>query len=172
MHKKVLALCAILPMFFLSSCSKNLLPAAKEPVLNFSSTGSFLENENMVNFNLRAQESNDIFLEITSPKGAEGLTFKKQNGNIAVNYKNLEIKNDSHNIIFGSSIADILDVLERFAQKNALNIISTENGVSTYSGSNENGNFEIDLFDSSGFIKELRFLKHNLVVNFSDHENL
>lgn len=119
-----------------------------------------------------AQENNDSTIQITSPPGAEGLTFKKQNGEVIVTYKNLEIKNNNANIISGSFVSDILDILEHFEKKNTMNIISSENGISTYSGTMESGNFEIDLYDSSGFMKEIRFLKHNLVVQLSDHEKI
>lgn len=162
----------VLPVFFLSSCSREILPSSKSPVLNFSAMGSFLENESIVNFNLTFKEQNEILIEIVSPPGAQGLTFKKENGKVVVKYKDLEVKNESSNLISGSFISDILDILEYFEKNSTLNVIATENGVSTYSGSTDSGNFEIDMYDSSGFIKEIRFLKHNLVVKLSDHKQL
>lgn len=161
-----------LPVFFLSSCSNEILPSNKSPVLSFSSVGSFIENENVVTFNLIAKDKDDISLEIVSPSGANGLTFKKYNDKTAVSYRNLEVKNDEVDIIKGSFISDILNILRYFEQKSNLNIISSENGISTYSGTIENLNFEVEVYDSSGFIKEIRCLKHNLVVKLSDHERI
>ena len=161
-----------LPVFFLSSCSNEILPSNKSPVLSFSSVGSFIENENVVTFNLVAKDKDDITIKIISPAGAQGLTFKKNNDKTVVSYKDLEVKNDEVDIIKGSFISDILNILRYFEQKSALNVISSENGITTYSGTMESGDFEVEVYDSSGFIKEIRCLKHNLVVTLSDHERI
>lgn len=172
MLRKILFIGMILPIFFLSSCSKEILPSNKSPILNFSANGSYLENETLINFKLDVKSNNDISLQIISPEGANGLTFKKENGKVDVSFKNLEVKNDNFNLIDGSYISYILNILESFEKNNTLNIISSENGISTYLGEIDGANFEIDVYNSSGFIKEVRFLKHNITVNLFDHKEL
>ncbi len=61
------------------------------------------------------------------------------------------------------------EVLESLSDNNNYNFISTENTISILSGKcKTSGNYEVQIYDSSGYIKEIKMPSKNLVISFSE----
>lgn len=160
----------VLPIFFLSSCSGKNSYVKIDPVLIFSCTAITTVNGEIIKYNLVRSESKETKIRVEEPKSISGLEFTKLQDETIVDYNGLSIKKDSLLMPIDSSVLTIMNVFEYLENKSELEFVSCENSVSKFYCAL--GDFEIDLYNSSGFIKEIRSLKNNLVVTMSEHNEV
>ena len=97
------------------------------------------------------------------------LVLKKINSENAVSFKGLEMKTNENKLPDSSFFLVLGEVMESLGDNNNYNFISTENTISTLSGKcKTSGNYEVQIYDSSGYIKEIKVPSKNLVISFSE----
>ncbi len=169
--KKIGFIGAIIPIFFLFASCGEESTAKSKPVLVFSSKVCIAVSDQFIEGNLARSENGEIQLEVTSPDQVGGLTFKRAGGENTIQFKDLAMKSKESLLPKGSFITVLMDVLECMENENNYNFILSENALSTFSGYNEKiGDFEFQIYDSSGYIKEIKVPKKNVLVNLSEHE--
>lgn len=170
MQKKIF-IGIFLPVFFLSGCKNEVLPSKVEPVLHFICRGiTNTSSGELIEFNLTKNEDKNIKIQITSSNFAKGLCIEKTNESISIGYEDLKVKNNDFILPRDSFIKSMINIFDYLDSKSELEFVSAEGGVVTKKCAKEN--FEIDIFISSGFIKEIRIPKDNITIALSDFENI
>ncbi|MDQ5983492.1 MAG: hypothetical protein RUMPE_00516 [Eubacteriales bacterium SKADARSKE-1] len=157
----------LLPVFFLSSCSETTMYVKTDPVLVFSCKAYTAINGYIIEYLLSRNENKETQIKILVPEQVKGLCFTKLQDEMLVDYNGLSIKKDTLFMPIDSFVLAVINIFEYLDKGAELKHISSENGVSTYFCSV--GNFEFDVYNSSGFIREIRDLKNSLVVTMSEH---
>lgn len=156
-----------LPIFFLSSCGQEPLCEKTDPILVFSCNASTKIDEDIIKYVFSRNENRETQIKIEEPGQVKGLCFTKLQDEMLVDYNGLSIKKDTLFMPIDSFILTVMNIFDYLDKGAELELISLENTISTYYCSV--GDFEIDVYNSSGFIKEIRDLKNNLVVTMSEH---
>ncbi len=170
MLKKVGIIGTILPVFFiLTACNSTVASRRHEPVLEFSAKICIATGEQFVEGILKSSNNSGLEFCVTSPEQINGLVLKKINSENAVSFKGLEMKTNENKLPDSSFFLVLGEVLESLGDNNNYNFISTENTISTLSGKcKTSGNYEVQIYDSSGYIKEIKVPSKNLVISFSE----
>lgn len=170
MLKKVGIIGTILPVFFiLTACNSTVASRRHEPGLEFSAKICIATGEQFVEGILKSGNNSGLEFCVTSPEQINGLVLKKINSENAVSFKGLEMKTNENKLPDSSFFLVLGEVLESLSDNNNYNFISTENTISNLSGKcKTSGNYEVQIYDSSGYIKEIKVPSKNLVISFSE----
>lgn len=155
----------------LRACNLKPFKSQVEPIFYFESKFCVSNQGNLIEGNLNFEKDNSVKLEITSPTQIKDLTFLKSNKETSISFKGLKLK--SHDKIFPESsfITFLFEILESIKSKNNYNLISSDETVSSFVGKYNNLDFEFKIENESGFIKEIKLPKENLIFTLSEHKN-
>lgn len=169
--KKILSICLIsmLTVFSVScSAGKNSSPLTTADIKeSFSCTASVTYGE------LQAQSTVKRFgkgmweNEFISPDTVAGVKLVFENDEITASYKGLEFSVPKSAVPFQSMLSCLIQAADEIYESDEI-ICSEKDGVLTYEGKLEQGDYEICFNAQSGFIQSFSMPNMELVIEFSD----